>query len=146
MKRQYGFTIVEIAVVIFIIGVLTGMTVVVFGKVQAGTRDNDRKSDALTLKSAINRYISDNGEAPWPATGYTRGTAYDVIIISSLLVPRYLAAMPTSPDSTIYRYVASTNNTIGWALLVPNETSASCVVGNRIEAGWWSGPPKCAYN
>lgn len=146
MKRQYGFTIVEIAVVIFIIGILIGMTVVVFGKVQASTRDNDRKSDVLTLKAAIQRYINDNGEAPWPGGIYAKDTGYDVSIISSFLVPRYLQAMPTPPTSAAYQYTVSGTTSSAWAILVPNEASSQCTVGSIISPGWWSGPPKCAYN
>lgn len=149
MKRAKGFTIVEIAVVIVILGILVSLTVVTFMRAQASARDSERKADALMIKAAISRYISDNGEAPWPASGYTKGNGYDLSIVASQLVPKYLQAIPTPPKPTtnaFYYYTVDPTYPDSWSIEVINETSTHCQVGNKIYAGWWASAPNCPYN
>lgn len=53
MHRRFGFTIVELAVVITIIGILLGVGMVGLGRSQMQSRDNERRVDAENIAMAI---------------------------------------------------------------------------------------------
>ena len=70
MKKQihhYGFTIVEIIIVIVIIGALTGLVTNAFGGLQDDARDSERKTDVQALASDLESYYSDFGMYPTSA-------------------------------------------------------------------------------
>lgn len=149
MNRRRGFTIVELAVVVVVIGILASLVYAGFARVQAGARDDKRKSDAITLRTAIEHYATDNGEPPWPATGYTAGTTYDIAILAPLLVPKYISEIPKPPRDnpySYYRYVINTDQTkVSWAIEIRNETKPTCKVGRNFYPGWYSNAPACDF-
>jgi len=59
-----GFTIVEIATVVFIIAILATVTIVVFNNVQIQSRDTKRDNDMVTLGSLLDKYYLNNGSYP----------------------------------------------------------------------------------
>lgn len=61
MKKRYGFTIVELIVVIVVIAILVSIVIVAYGNVQKRARDTIRKQDVETIAKAIEIYDSDNG-------------------------------------------------------------------------------------
>lgn len=67
-----GFTIVEIAVVIFIIAILATLTLVVYNNVQMQSRDQKRKGDMILFVGAMDNYYQNNGEYP---TGCSNATS-----------------------------------------------------------------------
>jgi Tfp pilus assembly protein PilE len=67
-RLSRGFTIVEIATVIFIIALLAVLTLVVFNNVQAQSRDTSRANDMAILGNLLERYYDKNGQYP-PACG-----------------------------------------------------------------------------
>ncbi|MCG8669699.1 MAG: type II secretion system major pseudopilin GspG [Pseudomonadales bacterium] len=89
-KRQAGFTLIEIMVVVVIMGILAGLVgVAVFGNVDK-TRVEATKSDLRTLAQALDLYRLDNNRYPstdqgldalinrpdnakvWPEDGYLK--------------------------------------------------------------------------
>lgn len=64
MKHDRGFTIVEIAVVTIVIGLLVGLVVVAFNKIQMQARDSRRVVDVRTMTSKLSKYYDQNGEYP----------------------------------------------------------------------------------
>ena len=74
-----GFTIIEVVLVLAIAGLIFLMVFVALPALQAGQRDNARKSDASTVLSAINTYVSGNrGAVPTTAqlTGSTAAAGH----------------------------------------------------------------------
>lgn len=69
--RHYGFTIVEISIVIAVIGVLTSIALVSFNQVQKQSRDNKRKADIAVMQSELEQYYEKNGEYPTGCSKYT---------------------------------------------------------------------------
>jgi len=60
-KKQTGFTIVELLIVIVVIGILAAITIVAFNAVQQRARDTQRKQNLTELAKLISMYNVDNG-------------------------------------------------------------------------------------
>ena len=60
MKRDKGFTLLELLVVIGIIALLVGIATVSYGAAQVRTRDARRKADLNAMKDALEQYYSAN--------------------------------------------------------------------------------------
>ncbi len=65
MKKQKGFTLVELLVVISIIGILAGMVLVSFTGSQKAARDVSRKSDIRQYQIALESFAS-KGNSLYP--------------------------------------------------------------------------------
>jgi len=63
-KKQTGFTIVELLIVIVVIGILAAIVITTFVGVQKRARDSERKSDLQALASQIEVYFADNSFYP----------------------------------------------------------------------------------
>lgn len=68
-QRQYGFTIVELLIVIVVIGILAAITIVAYNGIQERARISGMQSDILTLNKAIQMYYADNGHYPITPAG-----------------------------------------------------------------------------
>ena len=93
-KRQEGFTLVEMMVVIVIIGLLA--TIVIINVMPATNRAaNARvKADLSTLEQGIEMYRLDNLRYPTSQEGL------------NALVPRYIRRLPNDPWNHAYLYVS----------------------------------------
>jgi prepilin-type N-terminal cleavage/methylation domain-containing protein len=60
-RKQVGFTIVELLIVIVVIGILAAITMVAYTNVQLNARDSVRKQDIARIKKALLLYQIDNG-------------------------------------------------------------------------------------
>ncbi|MCL5795073.1 MAG: prepilin-type N-terminal cleavage/methylation domain-containing protein [Patescibacteria group bacterium] len=96
-----GFTLVELLVVIAIIGILASVVVVNYNSSKAKARDAKRKTDLMTIQSALELYYADNKS--YPLNG-SSGTQTPVSQIPN--IQTYLQQIPTDPkDNTIeYQY------------------------------------------
>lgn len=63
-KKQSGFTIVELLIVIVVIGILAAIVITTFTGVQKKGRDADRKSDINSLYGQVEVYFAENGRYP----------------------------------------------------------------------------------
>lgn len=63
-KRDQGFTIIELLIVIVVIGILAALVLNSFSGVQARARDTERKSDINAIRSQLEVYYNDNGGYP----------------------------------------------------------------------------------
>jgi len=63
-KRQSGFTIVELLIVIVIIGILATLVIVTFSGIQQKARDTKRKTDINALDSHVEAYYANSGNYP----------------------------------------------------------------------------------
>lgn len=87
-RKQTGFTIVELLIVIVVIGILAAITIVSFNGVQGRARDTIRINDLAQIQRAMSLYNIDNNT--WIGTGsgcgyngdgsgwfsYVNGTSY----------------------------------------------------------------------
>lgn len=63
-RRSSGFTIIELAVVVAVIGILVSIALFGFQRVQMQARDTKRATDVRTLVEGLERYYVRNGEYP----------------------------------------------------------------------------------
>jgi len=63
-RKQHGFTIVELLIVIVVIGILAGLVVTTFSGIQKKARDSERKTDINALHSQLEAYYAQNGKYP----------------------------------------------------------------------------------
>ncbi len=76
-QKREGFTLIEIMVVVGIIGVLSTVGVVSYGKTRAKARDAKYIADAVVIQKAVDRYYSDHGNYPYnPSDPYNRNWWY----------------------------------------------------------------------
>lgn len=64
LKKQKGFTLVELLIVIIIIGILATLVIVTFSGVQAKARDSKRQTDIDALNSHLEAFFATNSYFP----------------------------------------------------------------------------------
>lgn len=101
LTNRRGFTIVELMIVIFVIGLLAAVTLVAYGSVQKTVRDTKRISDLQTISDAIKSYRIENKNDIQTGSGcasagngngwfnYVGGT-YPASMLSCLIAAGYL--------------------------------------------------------
>ncbi|MEI6237140.1 MAG: type II secretion system protein [Candidatus Saccharibacteria bacterium] len=60
-KRQSGFTIVELLIVIVVIGILAALVITTFSGIQQKGRDTKRQTDIKALHSQLEAFFAQNG-------------------------------------------------------------------------------------
>ena len=63
-RKESGFTIVELLIVIVVIGILAALVVTTFSGIQKKARDSERQTDIGALHSQIEAYHAQNGKYP----------------------------------------------------------------------------------
>lgn len=64
VKKQTGFTIVELLIVIVVIAILATISVVAYSVVQGRARDSQRLNDMKTIVQALEMYRAEHGRYP----------------------------------------------------------------------------------
>lgn len=64
LKRQKGFTLVELLIVIIIIGILATLVIVTFTGIQAKARDSKRQTDINAIQSTVEAFYAQYGFYP----------------------------------------------------------------------------------
>jgi len=67
-RKEQGFTLVELLIVIVVIAILAAITIVAYGNVTAKAHDSGYQSDASNIVSYIEAYNADMGSYPTGAT------------------------------------------------------------------------------
>ena len=82
-KKEEGFTLVELMVVVVIIGVLVAIAIPIFQGITADANRNTTMANLRTIGGAVSMYQAEHGALPTDIEG---------------LVPDNLAAVPGGPD------------------------------------------------
>lgn len=105
MRRNSGFTIIEMLIVVAILAMLAGVLVPVLEDSSASARDARRAADLKAVQAALEAYKRVNGSYPdtsgaWQgdSTG-DGGYGYDATGYIPGLVPQFMQALPKDPDS-----------------------------------------------
>jgi len=113
-KRNSGFTLIELVVVIMIIGILAAVAVPRLISTSGSATDNGLKQTLSILRDSIEMYAADNGGSLPPCTG----TGAD---FRTALQPYLRSTFPTSPVGTqdfdvtpVTGTGATADDTTGW--------------------------------
>jgi prepilin-type N-terminal cleavage/methylation domain-containing protein len=104
-KNRNGFTLVELAIVIAVIAILSAVSIVAYAKIQADSRDGARLAKVQIITTALEKYYGDNGEYP-SCTAMTQSGALvssNVLVgidTDALLVPNSAAGVTNSITCT----------------------------------------------
>src|ERR1044072_8682606 len=63
-RKQKGFTIVELLIVIVVIGILATLVIVTFTGIQQKARNTKRQTDINAIQSHVEAYYAQNGYYP----------------------------------------------------------------------------------
>jgi prepilin-type N-terminal cleavage/methylation domain-containing protein len=63
-KRNQGFTIVELLIVIVVIGILALLVITTYSGIQAKARNSKRQTDVQSIQTQLEAYFSQNGFYP----------------------------------------------------------------------------------
>jgi len=106
-KKQKGFTIVELLIVIVVIGILATLVIVTFTGVQKRARDSQRKTDVKAVASHLQTYYADN-EGIYPLLADLQSAAFLSASMSGLdpdaLVDPKGGAIAAATSATAYGY------------------------------------------
>lgn len=114
--KAYGFTIVELLVVIVVIAILAAITTIGFSGVSERARDAQRTQDISSIAKALELYYLDNGEFPNGQCGVTgapvcpspkkENTRWATTsdgswnVLEAALVPKYISSLPKDPQAS----------------------------------------------
>ncbi|MBI3396850.1 type II secretion system protein [Candidatus Woesebacteria bacterium] len=152
-KLKYGFTLIEMLVVITIISVLLAISLFGIQGVRESSRDAKRKSDLQLIASGLELYKSDCNKYPssLPVSGPLVGDGSSTTCLSA---NTYISAVPTDPvTGRSYNYFYLSPNSykcFRWAGPSPCTqqtqffpTSADCNAGCTNDSGC-TDPPFCS--
>lgn len=143
-KKQTGFTIVELLIVIVVIGILAAITIVAYNGIQQKGRDVKRTSDATNIKKLLEIYKADTGTYP-SVCGGGDNSGCSTTALASVLVPTYATSLPQDVNlAKNYQYVKGTGTESYGLLIQAYEAVAPCKTGVNVSSGWWGvGVPAC---
>lgn len=110
-KLKYGFTLIEILIVMTLIALLAGISLFGLQGARESARDAQRKGDLQAIRSALEFYRSDCGAYPDVSAGdfesrvgspFTSGDGSCPATISPART--YLTDVPTDPTGGSYHY------------------------------------------
>ena len=97
-KRNSGFTLVEILIVVVILGILAAIVIPQFSNAASEANTANCKSNLQTLRSQIALFKIKNGDTPPTCT--TAGFAASADDAGNTMIPDYLQAIPVNPLSS----------------------------------------------
>jgi type II secretory pathway pseudopilin PulG len=158
-----GFTIVELLVIIVIIGIVFSVTIIGYGQVQKGTRNDKRSADITILINELEKFYDQQGEYPpgcpdttCPNLMHTANTSSAVLTPSTTLTTLRTIlpgikdgfSDPQSPNKTLpfknrtvaenkYYYFGGTVNYTAGALVLSFATHANfpCTIQSSLATG-----------
>jgi general secretion pathway protein G len=83
MKRQNGFTLIELMIVMVIITILAGIGLAVYGNSVQAAKEATLREDLFRMREAIDQYYADKNR--YPAS------------LSSLVEDKYIRLVPVDP-------------------------------------------------
>ena len=112
-RKQQGFTIVELLIVIVVIGILAALVITTFTGIQQKARNTERQTDVKAIHGQVEAYFAQNGKYPTLANlndSAWRGTNMKGLDAEALKDPKNtvqtLVAAPVA-DSYSYAVTAS---------------------------------------
>lgn len=113
-RKESGFTIIELLIVIIVIGILATLVITTFSGIQRNARDRTREADINALHSQIEYYYGQNGTYPTLANlndATWRSTNLKGLDSEALKDPKGAGAtLVAAPAASAYSYVVTPAN------------------------------------
>ena len=113
-RKESGFTIIELLIVIIVIGILATLVITTFSGIQRNARDRTREADINALHSQIEYYYGQNGTYPTLANlndATWRSTNLKGLDSEALKDPKGASAtLVAAPASSAYAYAVTPAN------------------------------------
>jgi type IV pilus assembly protein PilA len=106
MRKEKGFTLIELMIVVAIIGILAAIAIPNFLKFQARAKQSEAKQNLGAIFTAYTSYFADNGNYPTDPSITIASTAYNCLQVADWA--------PTGRLRYSYRCSASTVYYPGW--------------------------------
>lgn len=111
VKKNKGFTLVELLIVIVILGLLSTIGIGSFISSQKKGRDARRKADLESITRAMELYYNDNDQYPGSSGGLIQGCdgsacSWNQIWDDQSGGVTYMVQLPTDPGGSTYSYSA----------------------------------------
>jgi general secretion pathway protein G len=126
IKRENGFTLIEVLAVIIIIGILGAIAIPKFASSTVFARQKADVATAHEVKSALDRYQVENGVYPKD----TDLTVASGTVTSAILIPKYISKLDAS---TTQQAAPASNKGFGTATIEgPDYSIPNTGVSNTI--------------
>lgn len=111
-RKQSGFTIVELLIVIVVIGILAALVVTTFSGVQRKARNAERQSDINAIHTQLEAYFNEKNEYPTlaqinDAAGTVRTGELKSLDAGALKDPKGTTEQLCDTGSNCYVYVST---------------------------------------
>lgn len=139
-RKNSGFTIVELLIVIVVIGILAGLVVTTFSGIQKKARDKERQTDINALHGQVEAYYAQNGKYPMLAdvnSSTWRSDNMKGLDGDALKDPNggAIDTLATTVSSTQYRYDPTKEDNTACDNTVPGDECVKYTLEADLEEG-----------
>ena len=121
MKHSFGFTIVEVIIVVIVIGILASLGIFLFSQTQMNVRNGERSADVAAISDALEEYYRANSVYPSCTTmtqsastvASTLGVDENVLRVPSAALntnSMSCGALTSGSGPDVYGYVVDTSS------------------------------------
>lgn len=136
-KKQQGFTIVELLIVIVVIGILAALVITTYTGIQAKARNSNRQTDVNSVQTQLEAYFAQSGH--YPSLGDMNDSSWRAANMKSLDAdalqdPQGSAqTLVASPAAKSYAYAVT--NSSGTSCESDDTTCAQYTLTATLEGG-----------
>jgi prepilin-type N-terminal cleavage/methylation domain-containing protein len=136
MKKERGFTIVELLIVIVVIAILAAITIVAYNGVTNRANLSKAQTNAVSVQKVAEAYNADTGRYPGLTTDFTTGSTSTKLPTAITVVSQATALTATSGPTTVtWAYVGSSATTATGGRITYWDATTNAVSTNIIYVG-----------